>query len=254
LADPGQLRQVLLNLVLNARDAMPNGGQITVSTHCKAMPGGNDPAAALRVSDTGDGMDAQTQARLFEPFFTTKKPGQGTGLGLATVHRIVKEASGTIKVESEIGRGTSVEVFFPALKHLATASVPEAIRRTGETILLVDDHVGARHSIQRVLHHAGYRVLPASDGKRGLAVFAEHEGEVDLLLADWIMPGMSGRELAKRLRGRKPGLKVLLISGYQGAQDEPEALSVPLIRKPFAGTALIERIREVLDFKGDLPC
>ncbi len=254
MADPGQMRQVLLNLVLNARDAMPNGGRITVSTHHKPLPGGDDAAVSLLVSDTGDGMDPETRSRLFEPFFTTKKPGQGTGLGLTTVQRIVKEASGTITVESETGQGTRIEVLFPALRHSAIASIPAASQRTGETILLVDDHAGARHSMQRVLDQAGYRVLHAASGKRGLAVFAEHETEVELLLADWMMPGMSGRELAKRLRGRKPSLKVLLISGYQDSHDEPEAQSVDLIRKPFAGSALLGRIREVLDSKGDTSC
>ena len=254
LADPAQLRQVLLNLALNARDAMPNGGRITVRTQAKRMPGRNEPAASLTVSDSGCGMDAQTRARLFEPFFTTKKPGHGTGLGLATVQRIVKEAGGTIEVESETGRGTRIEVFLPALKDFAPAGLPAASPSTGQTILLVDDHAGTRHSMQWVLNHAGYRVLTAPGGKRALEVFAEHLGDVDLLLADWMMPGMSGRELARRLRQRKPGLKVLLISGYQDAQDEPETASVALIRKPFAGSALIGRIREVLDFKGDLPC
>jgi two-component system cell cycle sensor histidine kinase/response regulator CckA len=254
MADPGQLRQVLLNLVLNARDAMPNGGRITVSTRSKALPGGGDPTVSLLVRDTGIGMDTETRARLFEPFFTTKKPGQGTGLGLTTVQRIVKEASGTIEVESETGRGTRIEVFFPALRHLAATNVPAPSQRTGETILLVDDHAGARHSMQRVLQQAGYRVLHASSGKRGLAVFAEHEADVDLLLADWMMPGMSGRDLAKRLCQLKPGLKVLLISGYQDAPDEPQAQSVDLIRKPFAGSALLGRIREVLNSKGDPPC
>ena len=253
LADPGQLRQVLLNLALNARDAMPNGGRITFSTQATTMPGSEEPAVSLAVSDTGCGMDAQTRERIFEPFFTTKKPGQGTGLGLATVERIVKEARGTIEVESEAGRGTRVEVFLPALNDF-TVDLSVASQSAGETILLVDDNFSARHSMQRILHQAGYRVLPAPCGKRALDVFVEHRGEVDLLLADWMMPGMSGRELAQALRQEKPKLKVLLISGYPDAQGEPEAVSVALIRKPFAGGALIERIREVLDSQGDLPC
>ena len=253
LADPGQLRQVLLNLALNARDAMPNGGRITFSTQARTMPGSEEPAVALAVSDTGCGMDAETRERIFEPFFTTKKPGQGTGLGLATVQRIVKEAGGTIAVESDAGRGTRFEVVLPALQDFA---VDRAVAgpSAGETILLVDDNVSARRSMQRVLHQAGYRVLPASSGTRALAVFAEHRAEVDLLLADWMMPGMSGRELARALRQEKPELKVLLISGHPGVPHDPEADSADLIRKPFAGSVLIGRIREVLDVKGDAPC
>lgn len=254
LADQTQLRQVLLNLVLNARDAMPNGGRITISTHAKRLPGSGQPAVSLTVEDTGCGMDEATRARLFEPFFTTKKPGHGTGLGLATVQRIVGESGGTIKVESEAGHGTRIEVLLPAMKVVAEVKPAAARTRAGETILLVDDHTSARNSMQRVLHHAGYRVLPASSGKRALNVFAENSSEVDLLIADWMMPGMNGRELAEKLRHEKPGLRVLLISGYHDAQGGPEAGSVALIRKPFAGRALIERIREVLDSKGGLPC
>ena len=251
LADQAQLRQVLLNLVLNARDAMPHGGRITVSTQASDRLSGTRAAVSLLVEDTGCGMDEGTRARLFEPFFTTKQPGHGTGLGLATVQRIVSEAGGTIEVKSEAGHGTRIEVLLPATEAVPAASVSAGCSRAGETILLVDDHSSARNSIQRVLHHAGYRVLQASSGKRALKVFAESPHGVDLLIADWMMPGMNGRELAEKLRHQKPELKVLLISGYHDLEDGPPAASVELIRKPFAGPVLIERIREVLDSKGD---
>ena len=251
LADQAQLRQVLLNLVLNARDAMPHGGRITVSTRASNRLSGSQAAVSLLVEDTGCGMDEGTRARLFEPFFTTKQPGHGTGLGLATVQRIVSEAGGTIEVRSEAGQGTRIEVLLPATEALPAASVSAGCSRAGETILLVDDHSSARNSIQRVLHHAGYRVLQASSGKRALKVFAESPHGVDLLIADWMMPGMNGRELAEKLRHQKPELKVLLISGYHDLEDGPPAASVELIRKPFAGPVLIERVREVLDSKGD---
>jgi len=278
LADPAQLRQILLNLVLNARDAMPQGGKIRLVTRAaefpsefpgevssNSEPGSARRAVSLTVKDNGCGMDAETRARLFEPFFTTKKPGEGTGLGLATVQRIVSEAGGMIVVESEPGRGTCIAVFLPAIessikvsstalssKH---ASLPVARPHAGEvvlatsrkTILLVDDHATARKSMQGVLLDAGYRILAASSGTQALKVFAEQSGTVDLLIADCMMPGMNGQELAETLRQQKPDLKVLLISGYQHAPVESAAGTVELIRKPFSGKALIERVVEVLN-------
>ncbi len=278
LADPAQLRQILLNLVLNARDAMPLGGKIRLSTRAAEFPraetrGDAEPkcrcrAVALAVKDNGCGMDAETRARLFEPFFTTKNPGEGTGLGLATVERIVSEAGGRIEVESEPGRGTSIEVFFPAIEAsagessikpsstgessnpaspqvvqlFASEAVPETARKT---ILLVDDHPAARKSMQRFLLDAGYRILAASNGKEALNVFAE-DSAADLLIADCRMPWMTGQELAETLLRQKPGLKVLLISGYQDAPVGLAAGAVAMIRKPFSGRTLIERVVEVM--------
>jgi two-component system cell cycle sensor histidine kinase/response regulator CckA len=289
LADPAQLRQILMNLVLNARDAMPQGGKIRLITRAaefprefpgqvpsevssKAEPGIARRAVSLAVKDNGCGMDAETRGRLFEPFFTTKNPGEGTGLGLATVQRIVSEAGGMIEVESEPGRGTCIEVFLPAVEYsigesaheypagtgqrpvptpLASAPVARpyagevVLETTSKTILLVDDHAAARKSMQRVLLDAGHRVLAASSGKEALQVFGEHSA-VDLLIADFMMPGMNGQELAETLLRQKPGMKVLLISGYQHAPVESALGAVELIRKPFSRRALIERVVEVL--------
>ena len=284
LADPAQLRQILMNLVLNARDAMAQGGKIRLSTRAvesprefpgKAEPGSARRAVSLVVIDNGCGMDAETRARLFEPFFTTKKPGEGTGLGLATVQRIVSEVGGMIEVESEPGCGTCVRVFLPAIEQsslreasiqrtstghsstklfsnqasplVALAYAGELVRETGEkTILLVDDNAPARKSMQRVLLDAGYRILAASSAKQALKVFAEHSGAVDLLIADFMMPGLNGQAVAEKFLRQKTDLKVLLISGYQDAPDESVVGAVETIRKPFSGRALIERVSEVL--------
>jgi two-component system cell cycle sensor histidine kinase/response regulator CckA len=253
LADEAQLRQVLLNLVLNARDAMPHGGQVTVRTRNNGRIGNAASTVSLLVEDTGLGMDEESRTRLFEPFFTTKPAGHGTGLGLTTVQRIVSEAGGAIHVASELGHGTRIEVEFPALSARQSVRLPSRRPATSQTILLVDDHVSARSSIQRVLHHAGFRVLSASSGKQALKLFAKHEQEIGILLADCRMPGMNGRELAQALRERKTDLRVLLISGYHESREGPPDHSVELIRKPFSGRVLLERIRALLDSKGDPP-
>jgi signal transduction histidine kinase len=275
LADPAQLRQILLNLALNARDAIPQGGKIRLITRATEFPGEfpgqvsssaapatSRRAVSLTVKDNGCGMDAETRARLFEPFFTTKKPGEGTGLGLATVERIVSESGGLIEVESELGHGTSIEVFLPAIEPaIIELAIDEAANQTSptvarpdpevadgtipKTILLVDDHAATRKSMQSFLRDAGYQILAASCGQQALEVFAKHS--VDLLIADCMMPRMNGQELAKTLLRQKPGLKVLLISGYQEAPVEAAVGAVELIRKPFSGKALIERVVQVLD-------
>jgi two-component system cell cycle sensor histidine kinase/response regulator CckA len=273
LADPAQLRQILLNLVLNARDAMPQGGEIHVSTRTAEFPSDGEPgkakrAVALAVKDNGCGMDAETRARLFEPFFTTKNPGEGTGLGLATVQRIVSEAGGRIEVASEPGRGTLIEIFLPVIetpkikipqaevlnsaasnqvRSIEASAIPTpANARSGKTILLVDDHAAARKSMQHLLLNAGYRILAASSGKQALKIFSEHSSTVDLVITDCMIPGTNGRELAETLRGQKPELKVLLVSGYQDAPVGLAVGSVELVRKPFSGRNLIERVVDIM--------
>ncbi len=230
----------------------------------EAEPGSAGRAVALVVEDNGCGMEAKTRSRLFEPFFTTKNPGKGTGLGLATVERIVSEAGGRIEVESDIGCGTSIEVFFPAVEYadersssqdfstearavVARPRAGEVVLETGrKTILLVDDHAAARKSMQRTLLDAGHLILAACSGKEALQVFAEHSDAVDLLIADCMIPGMSGQELAETLLRQKPGMKVLLISGYQDAPVDSAVGAVELIRKPFSRRALVERVVDVM--------
>jgi PAS domain S-box-containing protein len=254
LADPAQLRQIVLNLVLNARDAMPEGGKIRIITRTAEFPGEPEPGrwVSLAVEDDGCGMDAETRARLFEPFFTTKKPGQGTGLGLATVERIVRDAGGKIQVESAVGSSTCIAVFLSALESLSEASAPfrgagqPACETAAGTILLVDDHATARKSMERVLLDTGYRILPAVSGRQALRVFAEHAAAVDLLIAECMMPEMNGLELAELLRRQKPDLKVLLVSGRHNPPAESTASAAGLIRKPFSGKALVDRVVEVM--------
>ncbi len=274
LADLSQLRQVVLNLVLNARDALPHGGKIRLVTRAVEFPNPSEPrnprpSVSLAVKDNGCGMDEETRLRLFEPFFTTKNPGEGTGLGLATVQRIVSEAGGVIQLESELGQGTCIEVFFPAIETRLGVSeeisrdvsieeprqparAPEppcgraAVPTASQTILLVDDHAPARRSMQRILLDNGYQILPASSGRQALKIFAEHASAVGLLIADYVMPGMNGKDLAESLRRLKPDLKVLLVSGYHHTPLDPAVSTLELIRKPFSGKALIERVGEVM--------
>jgi two-component system, cell cycle sensor histidine kinase and response regulator CckA len=260
LADGAQLRQVLMNLVLNARDAMAQGGTIRLRTRMTEFPDGREPprlrrAVSLKVQDNGSGMDAETRRRLFEPFFTTKNPGKGTGLGLATVQRIVSEAGGRIEVESEPGRGTSIEVLLPAIEAPSNQSTPTPVmlkacapaREVGsKTILLADDHATTRRSMQHILRDAGYRILPTSGGKQALKAFGEHSDSVDLLIANCSMPGMNGQELAETLLRQHPDLKVLLISGYQQAFVRTSAGTLKFIRKPFSGKSLLERVVEIM--------
>lgn len=262
-ADYGQLQQVLVNLAVNARDAMPRGGELVLETRrvqlkAQAAAAAGLPQAgphvALVVRDTGCGMDAATQARIFEPFFTTKQPGRGTGLGLSTVYGIVKQSRGAIGVTSQPGCGATFTLYLPEVaEHPHDVPAPEPVSapaRGTETILLVEDEAQVRALARTCLIEAGYTVLEARDGAEALAVSARHSGPLHLLLTDVVMPGMSGSELAQVLRARCPGLGVLYISGYpdetiaERGMAEPHAL---LLAKPFTPEQLRAQVRRILD-------
>ena len=258
-ADPGQLDQVLLNLVLNARDAMPRGGTLTISTQNvevdeaygkrHVMPAG--PYVVLAVSDTGHGMDEETRARLFEPFFTTK--GQGTGLGLSMVYGIVRQSGGHIAVWSKPGQGSTFKIYLPRLNASADISTPRPVRvqsgRGTETILLVEDEDAVRNFVRQVLQESGYQVLVASHSKDAFLMSGRFEGLIHLMLTDVVMPRMNGHDLAERLRSSRPAMKVLYMSGYTDTalgRYGLDATWVPFLQKPFTPESLLRKVREVL--------
>jgi nitrogen-specific signal transduction histidine kinase len=261
-ADPSQLEQVLINLAINARDAMPLGGRLTIATtnitlHAAevgqeyVLPPG--PYVMLTVSDTGCGMDAEIRARLFEPFFTTKKQGEGTGLGLATAHEIVTDNGGAIRVDSTPGLGTTFEIMLPCVEQMMEADgspPPSGAPLYGsETVLLVEDEEAVRGLVRHCLQGYGYTVLEASHGKAALRLAAQHKGPIHLLLTDVVMPHMSGHELVRRLRPARPDMKILYMSGHIDTPHLPqEALHAPatFIRKPFNPDTLARRVRQVL--------
>ncbi|MGY0234237.1 ATP-binding protein [Longispora urticae] len=255
--DRGQLEQVLVNLVVNARDAMPGSGTLTIRTHRVDLDhegavrqgvraGGY---VALTVTDTGCGMTPEVAARIFEPFFTTKDQGKGTGLGLSTVYGIVRQAGGHIQVDSAPGTGTTIDVYLPASSLPADAPEPDETPQTlptgTEKILLVEDEPALRELTQRILHTAGYRVLAASNARQALELSRAH-ADIDLLLTDVIMPGMNGRQLAHRLAAVMPGLPVVFTSAYAHGvlTDDPNAV---FLGKPFTAAALTETIRATID-------
>ena len=245
LADPGQLEQVLLNLAVNARDAMPQGGVISIRTHARA------DVVTLEVSDTGTGMDEQTRERIFNPFFTTKAPGEGTGLGLATVHGIVSGAGGEIDVESKLGEGTTFTVTFPAIIDTTVECAPappELVRGAGQRILLVEDEEMVRVVTAEMLSRGGYTVVTANDGEDALRVLDEETQPFDLLFTDLMMPRMTGTELAAELRARGHDLPVVYSSGYAQnvlVDDEPDDRTV-VLSKPFTGEALSSAVHGLL--------
>jgi CheY-like chemotaxis protein len=262
-ADPNQLEQVLLNLAVNARDAMPNGGKLTIETqnaeldeeyvrgHLSAQPG---PYVMLAVSDTGVGMDAATQARIFEPFFTTKERGKGTGLGLATVYGVVKQSSGWIWVYSEPGQGTTFKVYLPRVAEAAAPAAPSpgppVSARGSETILVVEDDEMIRNLVQKVLKANGYTVLVAGNGSDAERVAAAHGGTIHLLMTDVVLPGLNGREVAQRLEAQRPGIRVLFLSGYTDDAIVHHGVlehGVAFLQKPFPPSVLGRKVREVLD-------
>lgn len=262
MADRGQMNQVLMNLAVNARDAMPRGGRLIIETgsaevdelyvslHPEAKPG---LYATLSVSDSGVGMTPDTLQRIFEPFFTTKATGRGTGLGLATVYGIVKQGGGWIRVYSEVGKGTHFQLFLPCAECAAPepAGLPDqAGQRGSETVLVVEDQAEVRHLTMAILGKHGYRLLDASDGATALKIGAEYPDRIDLLLTDVVMPGMNGRELADRLVELRPGLKVLYTSGYTAEAIGREGVlehGVAYLPKPFSVSDLTAKVREVID-------
>ena len=265
-ADVGQLEQVIVNLAVNARDAMPDGGTLTLRTSEAELTEANcvdhsdfdtrpGRHVVIAVSDTGIGMDRATQARMFEPFFTTKGPGKGTGLGLATVYGIVKQSGGSIAVTSEPGKGTTFHIHLPAVADpapnmTAGAAGPDAAPNGSGTILLVEDEAPVRALARRVLEQAGYTVLEAADGLEGARVAEEFEGAIDLLLTDVVMPNLGGRSLAERLRAKRPALPVLFISGYPEGELERGDITgdgASYLEKPFSPQLLRETVRAALE-------
>ncbi|HUU12871.1 MAG TPA: ATP-binding protein, partial [Terriglobia bacterium] len=263
-ADPGQIEQVIMNLAVNARDAMPQGGKLIIETanveldeayvrdHVAVTPG---PYVMLAMSDTGIGMDKETQAYIFEPFFTTKEKGKGTGLGLATVYGIVKQSGGHIWLYSEPDQGTTFKIYLPTVPQAVSKAVEAAperrsLRRGSETILLVEDEEGVRDLARRILELKGYKVITASNPTVAAQVFERHEGPIHLLLTDVVMPTMSGRQLAEHLALICPGLKVLYMSGYTDNAIVPHGIlegGTAFLQKPFTPDSLTHKVREVLD-------
>jgi CheY-like chemotaxis protein len=262
-ADRGQIEQILMNLCLNAKDAMPDGGQITISSknvsfdqnfcrhHTWAKPGSY---VQMSIADTGCGMDEKTLGHLYEPFFTTKEVGKGTGLGLATVYGIVKQHGGLIHTYSEIGKGTLFKVYLPQASAKLGAAPPRQIkgqvRQGQETILLAEDAEPVCKLAKKLLEKGGYSVLVARDGQEALRVYAENADRIDMLLLDVVMPGMGGRAVFERIRRERPDIAVLFASGYSGDSIHTGFVldeGMTLIQKPYDSETLLRNVREVLD-------
>ena len=261
MADPGQIEQIVMNLAINARDAMPDGGLITIETqalnldeeycktHVEVEPG---PYIGLYVTDNGKGMGSEVMEKIFDPFYTTKEKGTGTGLGLSTVYGIVKQHKGEIFVYSELESGTTFKIYFPQIKIAAektTRKVFSAMEKGVETILVADDEPSIRKLVRDTLEPLGYKIIEASDGEDALEQFRQSKVTIDMLLTDVVMPKMSGKKLVEALLAEKPGFKVLYMSGYtdnviahQGVLDE----NIEFINKPLIPSLLTKKIREVL--------
>jgi PAS domain S-box-containing protein len=263
-ADLGQLEQVLLNLVVNARDAMPYGGKLTIGAENAELPAGHESGTDLPpggyvklwVEDTGTGMSAEVRSRLFEPFFTTKPRDKGSGLGLATVHGIVHQSGGAITVESKLGRGTRFDIYLPRTE-VPAAALEEAPRRArsspvrgSEVILLVEDEENIRQPATEILESRGYTVLAAGDGNEAIELAARHSGPIHIMVTDVVMPGMSGSQLAERMTAERQDLKVVYISGYPEDSIAHHGVLNPghiFLQKPFSPATLLAKVREVLD-------
>jgi two-component system cell cycle sensor histidine kinase/response regulator CckA len=264
-ADPGQIEQVIVNLAVNARDAMPDGGRITIATadaelstayavaHPEVHPG---PHVLLSVADTGQGMSDETQAHLFEPFFTTKERGKGTGLGLATVYGIVQQSGGHIRVNSAADRGSTFLIYLPRVEASedgaqgADRPLLSHVSPGTETVLLAEDEEVLRRLAREILSGNGYKVLEAGNGREALLLSEAHRGKIHLLLTDVVMPKMSGRELGERIRLQRPDLRILYMSGYTDDDILRRGIledGIPFLQKPFTPEALARKVREVLD-------
>jgi signal transduction histidine kinase/CheY-like chemotaxis protein len=264
IADPGQMEQVIMNLILNARDAVLAGGRIKIETsndeigETVALEHGIRPGqyVTLSISDSGHGIDAETLSHIFEPFFTTKESGKGTGLGLSTVHRIVKESGGEIWVDSTPGAGATFTICLPraaqVLDHSDMPVVPKPSSSGTETILLVEDEEGVRKLLTHVLHKRGYKVIEACNGVDALRIFEERSNDIQLVLTDMVMPHMGGRELGEKLRGLSPSLKIVYMSGYTDdvlVRTGALGPGMSFLQKPLRPEALAAKVREALDAK-----
>jgi CheY-like chemotaxis protein len=262
--DPTQIEQVILNLAVNARDAMPEGGRVTIETGEVELPADYQDATfpvapgryvRLAVSDTGIGMNESVRSHIFEPFFTTKQHSKGTGLGLPTVYGIVKQSGGYIWVRSEPGKGTTFEIFLPQVESDVEPAEPSVATsgsspRGSETVLLVEDEAAVRALARATLVRHGYHVLEAHDGSDALTLAERHRGPIDLLLTDVVMPGMSGRELVSRLTPLRPTMRVVYMSGYSDDAIAHHGVLDPgtaFFQKPFTPRALAQMVRDVLD-------
>jgi PAS domain S-box-containing protein len=266
-ADAGQIEQVIMNLVVNSKDAMPSGGKIIIQTanvsldddlrrECSYIQPG--PYLMLSISDTGVGMDKETQSRIFEPFFTTKEKGKGTGLGLSTAYGIIKQSGGYVFVQSELGRGTTFRIYLPqvdeAAEPLSHVRASQASTGGSETVLLVEDEESVRQLVRDTLEAKGYKVLEAEQGHSALQIADAHQGSIDMLITDVVMPGMSGRELAQRLSASHPHTKVLFVSGYTEDAIVHQGVLEPgtaFLQKPFTLQALSRKVRDVLRTERD---
>jgi CheY-like chemotaxis protein len=264
-ADRSQIEQVIMNLAVNARDAMPRGGKLTIETanvefddsYSRApvvlMPG---RYVMLAVTDNGCGMDADTQPHIFEPFYTTKEKGKGTGLGLATVYGIVKQSGGYVWVYSEIGRGTTFKIYLPSVEEeVAPREIRKAVAslpRGTETVLLVEDEEGVRELAKEYLESCGYKVLVAQNGQAAIDLVSKHSGPIDLMMTDIVMPGLSGSDLAKQVKSLRPDIRVVYMSGYTDQAIIHHGIlssDVLLLQKPFTMSTLAHKLREALSTK-----